>query len=150
MSEDSRPATWEHIHKVQELLFGFIRELLTRAQGHDLSKLESPEVEVFNEHTNRLKDLTYDSPEYKKSLKVLEDTLAHHYAKNEHHPEHFTNGVDDMTLVDLIEMLCDWKAATLRQHDGNIRKSLMANKIRFHLSDQLERIMKNTIERFGW
>lgn len=68
----------------------------------------------------------------------------HHYASNRHHPEHFSKGVDDMTLVDIVEMLCDWKAASLRQNDGNLLKSIEINAKRFGYDDQLKRIFINT------
>ena len=45
--------------------------------------------------------------------------LQHHYEDNCHHPEHYRNGIHDMNMVDLIEMLCDWRAAIKRYHpDG--------------------------------
>ena len=50
-----------------------------------------------------------------------------------------------MTLIDLIEMLCDWKAATLRHADGGILKSIEYNKKRFGISDELCQILKNTV-----
>jgi len=147
---DSRPETWKHIHEVQKLVNQFIALLLERAALHDQSKLDTPEVELFDKHTAQLKDLEYGSPEYQESLKALGPALQHHYAKNPHHPDHYENGLDDMTLIDLIEMLCDWMAATQRQVDGNIRKSLKYNKERFKVTEQLHRIFLNTVERLGW
>ncbi len=73
--------------------------------------------------------------------------LDHHYAQNRHHPEHYKNGIDDMTLVDLVEMLCDWKAATLKHNDGNILRSLEINSKRFNMSPQVYNILKNTVEQ---
>jgi hypothetical protein len=55
-----------------------------------------------------------------------------------------------MTLVDLIEMLADWKAATERHDDGDLAKSLEVQRERFRLSDQLVAILRNTAEQFGW
>ena len=74
----------------------------------------------------------------------MKTALQHHYAANRHHPEHFTKGIDDMTLIDIIEMLCDWKAASLRQNDGNLLKSIEINAQRFGYDDQLKRIFINT------
>jgi hypothetical protein len=51
-----------------------------------------------------------------------------------------------MNLVDLIEMLADWKASSERQNDGNLRKSLDENAERFKMSPQLTRILENTIK----
>jgi hypothetical protein len=56
--------------------------------------------------------------------------------------------VNDMNLVDLIEMFCDWKASSTRHNDGNIRKSIEINGNRFNLSPQLIKIFENTAELF--
>ena len=74
--------------------------------------------------------------------------MNHHYAQNSHHPEHYDNGINDMDLIDLIEMICDWKAASERHADGNIFESIKINKQRFNISDQLERIFINTAKRY--
>jgi hypothetical protein len=88
-----------------------INELSKRAVNHDKSKLESPEKEIFEEYTPKLKGTTYGSEEYKEFLKEMKPALDHHYANNRHHPEHFKNGVNDMNLFDLLEMAADWLAA---------------------------------------
>jgi hypothetical protein len=142
---DSRVATYEHIQVVQQLLNKVIAELLIRQLNHDQSKLKSPEVEVFDEYTAKLKDVTYGSEEYKTSLKGMKPALDHHYANNSHHPEYYANGIKDMSLIGLIEMLCDWKAATLRHNDGDILKSIEINQKRFGYSDELKQILINTL-----
>jgi len=55
-------------------------------------------------------------------------------------------GIDRMTLIDIIEMLCDWKAATLRHDNGDIIKSIEINRKRFKISDQLANILINTVK----
>jgi hypothetical protein len=55
-----------------------------------------------------------------------------------------------MTLVDLAEMLADWKAAGERNANGSLQKSLMINKERFEMSDQLCQILYNTALELGW
>jgi len=92
-----------------------------------------------------LKNLTYGSEEYKAALEGLGPALSHHYANNRHHPEHFENGVNDMTLLDVIEMFIDWKAACLKHNDGNLRKSIDINAKRFSIDSQLTQIFKNTV-----
>ena len=49
-----------------------------------------------------------------------------------------------MTLVDIIQMLADWKAASERQKDGNLLLSIEKNAQRFHIDDQLKQILINT------
>ena len=56
--------------------------------------------------------------------------------------------VNDMTLIDLLETFCDWKAASLRHNTGNIRKSIEVNAGRFELSPQLVKILENTARLF--
>lgn len=136
--------TIKHIEKVRHYIRIFTDALTTRGVKHDASKLEDPELEVFTDVTPRLASLTYGSEEYDASLKEIQVALDHHYASNRHHPEHFTKGIEDMTLVDILEMLCDWKAASLRQHDGNLLKSIEINANRFGYDDQLKKIFINT------
>ena len=140
--------TMRHIQEVQRFLHRFVQELLERADKHDQSKLASPEVEMFAEFTPKLAKSTYGSAEYEGFRKAMGEALTHHYAKNRHHPEHFRDGVNDMNLIDLVEMLCDWKAASMRHNDGNIRRSIEVNADRFKLSPQLVRILENTAELF--
>ena len=91
--------------------------------------------------------MTYGTEEYKEALKDLDTALPHHYSKYPHHPEHFENGIDDMNLVDLLEMACDWLAATERHADGNIFDSINHNRKRFKMSKQLSRILWNTAKK---
>jgi hypothetical protein len=65
MTYDSRPATLLHSRRVGELMVRVIKEALDRSICHDRTKTESPEVEVFDEFTPKLKTSTYGSDEYK-------------------------------------------------------------------------------------
>jgi len=140
--------TKEHISQVREFMLLFAQELIQRALDHDKSKMEYPEVDIFTEYTPKLKHSTYGSDEYKGFLKEMRVALDHHYKNNSHHPEHYENGIKDMSLVDIVEMICDWKAATLRHNDGDVVKSIQFNKNRFNYSDDLEQIFKNTVKMF--
>lgn len=151
LAYDSRPDTFRHSLRVGELMAQTIAELADRSVKHDLSKTEPPEVEVFDEYTPKLKHSTYGSDEYQSFLAGMGEGLAHHYAHNRHHPEHFgENGINGMTLVDLIEMLADWKAATERHDNGSLFRSLTIQAERFGISDQLGQILANTARHFGW
>lgn len=148
MNYDSKADTLLHIKRVNELLLKAASELLSRASVHDNSKLESPEKELFDEFTPKLKDCTYGSDEYKSYLEGLKVALNHHYANNSHHPEHYENGVNGFDLFDLIEMFFDWKAATERHADGDILKSIEINKERFKICDQICDIFRNTAKKY--
>jgi hypothetical protein len=146
---DSRPDTCAHIATVRDYIDRAVTNLVQRSADHDASKLESPEVEMFDEYTPKLRDTTYGSDEYKSYLAAMGEALEHHYAANSHHPEHFADGIKGMSLLDVLEMLCDWKAATERHADGDLAKSIMLNQGRFAYSDDVRDILVNTARELG-
>jgi hypothetical protein len=141
---ECRVETQKHIEAVRKYIRFMIDKIDMRGVKHDASKLESPEVEVFAEYTPKLNSTTFGSEDYYANLESMKSALDHHYASNRHHPEHFVNGINDMTLVDILEMFCDWKASTLRHNDGNLLKSIETNAERFHMDGQLKQILINT------
>lgn len=144
---DSEQDTKEHIRRVRFYLVKCINEISGRSYNHDRDKIEdSVEKRLFDEYTPKLRECTYGSDEYKEFLKGLKEGLDIHYKNNRHHPEHFENGIKDMNLIDLLEMICDWKAASERHADGDVYKSLVINKERFGYSDELYNILKNTVD----
>lgn len=200
---DSRADTETHIRRVREII-GYAQECLSRrALDHDASKLESPEKEILDVMTPRLRGVTYGSDEYRAMMVEMRPMIKHHNAHNSHHPEHYgwhcalcmgsysdatakansvecpdlvdryfcprcvprggsiiheaqlyhsadTSGISGMSLLDLLEMLCDWRAATERHADGNILKSLTINRERFFIGDQLYAVLENTAREMGW
>jgi len=148
---DSRVDTWEHIHAVQSYMGRIIRRLELRAHKHDQSKLLTPERETFDEYTPKLRDSTYGSDEYKAFLVGMGEGLKHHYEENDHHPEHFgDDGIAAMDLLQITEMLCDWKAATMRHADGDLTRSIMQNAERFGYGDEIKRLLLNTAQAMKW
>jgi hypothetical protein len=148
---DSTADTLRHSRRVGELVVQVIQDLAVRAVTHDLSKTQPPELDTFNEMTPKLAGSTYGSYEYKQHLEAMGPALDHHYANNRHHPEFFGDrGVGGMTLVDLVEMLADWKAATERHGDGSLPRSLELNRERFGISEQLAQVLENTARWLGW
>lgn len=143
-------ATLKHSRRVDELLLQLVHKIQLRITKHDLSKMEDPEHTTFEMFSPRLKHSTYGSDEYKGFLAEMKEALDHHYAHNRHHPEHHEDGIDGMTLVDLAEMLADWKAATERHDDGDLERSLEIQRDRFNMSDQLVSILRNTAQEEGW
>jgi len=147
---DSTADTLKHSLRVGELMGQPITELVQRSVHHDLSKTEDPELAVYNEFVPRLKASTFGSDEHTGFVAAMGEGLAHHYSANRHHAEHFVSGVTGMTLVDLIEMLADWKAATEREADGDLARSLEIQQQRYGIDDQLAQILANTAAWFGW
>jgi len=164
--------TVKHVRRVGTLMLEAVSKLQTRAMTHDDSKFSPDEFDAFARETPGLKALTYGSPEYKAALERLGPALAHHYAANPHHPEHFTTtcmqcgnnesnpctcggprlqgGIDRMDLLHLIEMLADWKAATERHADGSLPKSIVGNAKRYGYNDAMARLLARTAANLGW
>ena len=140
----TRDDTVDHIIAVRGSLDGVANQLRVRGKNHDRSKLSNEELPHFAVASS-LKTLKYGSREYKQALKGLGPALTHHYCNNRHHPEHFDNGLPDMNLVDMIEMLCDWNCAAAR-HDSehNVFKSINHNRMRFHIHYQMACVLWNT------
>lgn len=136
----------KHVVRVRGLLGMMLGELVIRCREHDQTKFQNPEREPFFRITTSLHGLTYGSPEYMAQLEKedVKFALKHHYEHSRHHPEHYENGINGMTLVDLLEMMADWRAASERHEDGCIWKSIEINTKRFGLGSQLVQILKNT------
>jgi regulator of sigma D len=133
-----------HINKVAILLLNISSLLHQRAASHDRSKFSAEEFAIYEQVVPKLKAVEYGSEEYKEAVKLLGPALQHHYQENRHHPEHFANGVNDMNVLDVLEMLCDWAAVS-----PDLNKSLEVNKERFSISDQLFQIIKNTVSELN-
>lgn len=147
---DSTKDTNAHIAEVRIGLNKVCANLLNRGLEHDRSKLQEPEKEAFDRATTQLRGLTYGSPEYAAALEGLGVALEHHYSANSHHPQHYENGIEGMSLLDIVEMFCDWAAAVKRHDDGDLGKSIDINEKRFNISPQLAQILRNTQKELGW
>lgn len=148
---DSRVDTQLHIDKVRGRLADFIINLQSRALEHDMSKFSSPEKEAYDELTPALRNVEYGSQEYKDIIAQLRPAIDHHYNHNRHHPEYYSNGIGGMSLLDLLEMLADWKAAGERgEKSVGFEKAFDINKRRFSINPQLAGILWNTACEMGW
>ena len=149
MSYDSTHDTLNHCGRVNALLHICMLELSERARAHDASKYEEPEKSAFDRATPLLQTVEYGTPEYNAVKAQLGEALQHHYAHNSHHPEHYPNGMEGMSLLDLLEMLCDWKAAGERMQNGSLEASIRINRERFGDSPLLT-VLENTRKELGW
>lgn len=157
MSYDSTVVTMAHISSVRAKLEEVVKHLRLRELHHDQSKLEEPEKTHLDAWTPELQSLRYAnadqtglSQEYQNALAGMGEFLQHHYANNKHHPEHWPDGINDMSLIDVIEMLCDWAAAVKRHDDGDLSVSIKVNCGRFKIDPQLGLILANTAQDLGW
>ena len=124
-------ATTLHKAWVAWYLFKTCMCLARRAFSHDLSKYGPQERNLIALSLPLLRSLTYGSPEYQQALEELGPALEHHYDKNAHHPEHHKALLYGMSPFDLIELLCDWRAAVRRHRNGSMASSMQHNAKRF-------------------
>ena len=72
---------------------------------HDESKFSDEEFEAYAQHFygDKKNDFEY------------EEAWKHHWMNNEHHPEYWLG--EDMPLIYILEMLCDWGSFGIENND---------------------------------
>jgi hypothetical protein len=133
----------EHQRKVKYWMRRFWGSLQRRSEVHDNSKLNDPEEKAMFDHwTPALREATFGSDQYKMALDGMGEGVQRHYRANRHHPEHYENGVNGMTLIDVVEMVADWMAAAEAKMT---HVDLDHAAQRFNLAPQLVDIIANTL-----
>lgn len=136
----------QHKSRVAFFLREIARRLEKRADIHDDSKFSLGEFEGFSRLDNARK-YEYGSSEYEA---IVHDNNAAqlHVSRNQHHPEYWPGGVDDMNMIDIIEMLCDWEVARqMRDTEENIDKTWQVRKKRFDLSENQLKFLRAIWEK---
>lgn len=133
-----------HVASTKASMQFIVCDLFQRAVVHDNSKFSPEEYEPYEEAFPELQKYAYGTPEFKAALQKIKPAIQHHYENNDHHPEYFEAGISQMNLIQIVEMVCDWIAASERSQK-DIFTGLEMNKERFKISDQLYAIIKNTV-----
>lgn len=128
-----------HIENVRMNLAAFCEDLQKRAAVHDDSKLSEAELPIY-EAVDATPREAFGTPAYYERLGRLKPALDHHYAKNDHHPEYYKDGVSGMNLAALVEMFCDWRASS-----QDMEKSVNHCCDRFDIPPMLRQIFLNSI-----
>lgn len=138
--------TNEHIERVRRCLavmatvtdYGV--ELHQRARIHDASKFGTeervPYIWLSEFHRCRRAGEPFTYP--KGMEQRVREAIEHHVTSNRHHPE-FHADPNDMTDIDLIEMVCDWTAMSQEfGQDGGSALGWAEKTIgsRLHLNDE--------------
>jgi len=120
--------TREHIERVQRCLTllaatsTYREELIERAKVHDASKFgdaeRDPYIWLTEFHRRRRNGEAFVYPDGVAEQVRL--AIEHHVTTNRHHPEYHADP-NDMTDVDLIEMVCDWTAMAQEFGEGSAR-----------------------------
>jgi len=147
--------TRKHQQIVMQKLIAASKRLLDRAIKHDASKLEEPERSAYIDPVWELNttDVPYGSDRYKELISQMGEGWKHHESVNDHHVGYFipysvqtlNDPIRCMDLFVLIEMCCDWVAASSRKNND---PELALNQLiqKYNVDDQLQQIIRNTID----
>jgi len=132
-------AMTQHVNYVQEGLLVIAQNLQRRGLVHDRSKFSADEFAAFTRINAAAREHPYGSEEYRAGLKQEKPTIALHYARNSHHPEHEAHRAEltatnaaKMGFLDLIEMVCDWRSAYLSYgSQGTWEENMDRQRVRY-------------------
>ncbi|HIE99976.1 MAG TPA: hypothetical protein EYG03_13240 [Planctomycetes bacterium] len=148
--------TLEHIERVRKCLSAMAAvtpygdALSERAKEHDLSKFgpeeRIPYIWLTEFHRCRQIGVPFDYPVgLEERVRVA---IQHHVTSNRHHPD-FHVDPNQMSEVDLIEMVCDWTAMSHEfDQDGGSARGWADRTVgtRFHFDDDKRRYIYRTID----
>ena len=121
-----------HRETVASQLERMADELRQRARDHDRSKLQLDEFEGYERINAAARKYAYGSPEMKDAISA-ENCVALHYARNSHHPEHHAV-TEEMSFMDMIEMVIDWYSASVTYGKTPLSESLPSLRDRYDFS----------------
>ena len=139
-----------HVSEVKEHLEEFVGELKKRGHAHDRTKFQQLEFDAFVSTREKFKKANYGSKEYKECTDAIKPAVDHHYQNNRHHTGYHKNGINDMTLIDVVEMICDWRAAARRSPDKTFKDTLEYAYKKYGVEPQLVKLLNNTFNALGW
>lgn len=108
---------------------------------HDQSKYDSAEFDAYRKNFYPINE-----DEKKYNEKAFDKAWVHHYMNNPHHWNYWAeNGLEEMSYIHIVEMVCDWQAmgykfgnSAKEYYDENKSKIKLAPKTRVHLETLLE------------
>lgn len=107
-------------------------ELIRRAIVHDNSKFNENEATLLASIISK-KALTDPLINIGKDEKEI---VKKHWKNNRHHPEYFEN-VEDMTELDIIEMVCDWNARSMQYKTDFVEFVITRQENRFNFPENM-------------
>ena len=142
--------TITHISEVQENLAEIRADLEKRGIAHDRSKFTAEEFDSFVKTRPKFKKANYGSREYQECVDQIKPAIDHHYNNNRHHTGFHEKGFQDMNLLDILEMLADWKAASRRSPDLTFEDSLPKAFKKYHIPENMQKHIIATLKYLKW
>ena len=145
----------KHQQAVAVLMTAVAQAILDRGMRHDATKHGLNEADAYVDPVWQLNtgEVAYGSDEYKKLIAQMGEGLKHHYEYNDHHPEYFekhsaqtlNDPIRCMDLFVLLEMCCDWIAASQRRNNDPMLAMDQLTK-KYPIDEQLAVIIRNTVQ----
>lgn len=144
------------LHKwyVAVSLFKIAFRLMGRAIVHDWSKFTLTEMKHVIPHLPG-PGVGFQDLAYQEYLAKAQVAIDHHLKHNSHHPHHFPEtyistdppqrlgGYRDMSMLDLIEMVVDWRASARRKiGGGNLQQSFVYCQQLYQIDEQTMKFLK--------
>ena len=142
--------TLQHMTEVQENLAEIRAKLECRGFAHDRSKLLAVEFDGFCKTRPKFKLANYGSPEYRECVEEIRPSVEHHYKANRHHVAYHKCGFADMNLIDILEMLADWKAASRRSPNMSFEDSLPKAFEKCGIPPNMQQHIMATLKYLHW
>lgn len=139
-----------HISEVQENLADMRLDLEKRGISHDRTKFMAKEFDSFVKTRPKFKKANYGSKEYQECVDIIKPAIDHHYTNNRHHTKFHPNGFADVNLLDILEMLADWKAASRRSPDLSFEDSLPKAFKKYNIPENMQKHILATLKYFRW
>lgn len=142
--------TLMHVAEVQERLEDMIHDLRKRGLCHDRTKFQELEFDTFCRTRPRFKGVKFGTPDYDAVVEEAREAVEHHHHHNRHHTTYYDGGIEDMNLLDVLEMLADWRAAARRSKGQSFEESLPKAFERYNVPEVLREMIGRTIQYLGW
>lgn len=118
---------------VSHLLRQLARKLEERADLHDNSKFNWDELEGFIEFKALARVHPFGTEAYYQAQEKYKPAIDLHMSRNPHHPEYYGGDLNKMSLIDFMEMICDWTGATITYARLNFEEGLEVQKQEFDI-----------------
>lgn len=139
-----------HTKEVFARLEAIASDLRRRGILHDLTKFDELEFTTFCSTREKFKKADYGSEEYAECTRLAKPAVDHHYKNNRHHTGYHEKGILGMNLLDILEMVADWKAASKRSPNLTFKDSLPKAFEKYKIPEAIQEVILNTIDYLGW
>lgn len=106
---------------------------------------DSNEYNLYKDAVYAMKSLEFGSPAYNKIRPALDEGFKLHSEVNPHHPEFYRDGIWDMDLFSIMEMVIDWCAAAVARGFIFKMSSVDSHATRFKMDKSIVNIIKINI-----